>query len=418
MTESASSSKKTVRDPFESLRIFLQEKLGRAFYPGLIVLAGILVAIMLIVFRESPPKVAPEKVPTLVTVKQAELTTAQPLVNGFGTIEAKRRVDVRPQVQGFITEMNQALQVGGRIETGALLFQIDSRDYKLAVETQKANVARAEYELQLEEGNQIVAQKEWALLSDDLKKSSLHKDLALRKPQLREKQASLAAAKSQLEKARLDLERTEVRAPFDALVLTENVEVGQFVHSQSTALTIAASDEFFVRVSIPRTELQWLSFSSEGLPQEDYAVVLRQKIDRSRVAERRGKLLRLLGDVDESGRMARVLVSIRNPLESRPDAPAYLLGSFVEVALEGAKVQEVIELPRGSVHEGNIVWTVSAENTLALVEVEPVFSRANSVYVKGLVPDTEVVTNALQYALEGMPLEITGSQLSKEESSE
>ncbi|MCB0334487.1 MAG: efflux RND transporter periplasmic adaptor subunit, partial [Bdellovibrionales bacterium] len=406
-TESSPSSKQRLRESLDSIFGTLREKLGRAFYPGMIILAGFAVAVLLIVLRESPPKVAPEKIPTLVTVIDTKLTSVRALVQGFGTIEAERRVDVRPQVQGFITEMNDTLQVGGRFTKGDLLFQIDPRDYELAVDTQKANVARAEYELQLEEGNQIVAQKEWDLLSEDLKKSTLHKDLALRKPQLREKQAALAAAKSQLQKAKLDLERTQARAPFDALVLSENVDVGQYVNSQTTAVTLAASEAFYVRANIPRTGLQWLRFNGEGLPQEDYHVVLRQKVDRMHVAERPGKIVRLLGDVDETGRMARVLISLSNPLESLPTAPAYLLGSFVEVAIEGTQVQDVVELPRGAVREGDVVWMVSDQRTLALQKVEPILTRGDVIYVQGLSPSSQIVTNSLQYALEGMPLEIS-----------
>src|SRR5690606_12797267 len=122
-----------------------------------------------------------------------------------------------------------------------------------------AEVSQAEVALRVERGTQRVAKREWEKFASDTPEAQENRDLALREPQLRAAEIALDAAKSGLDKARLDLDRTSVEAPFDGVVLSEDVGVGMVVGPQSQLGRFVATDEFWVTVSVPASSLSRLT---------------------------------------------------------------------------------------------------------------------------------------------------------------
>lgn len=372
--------------------------------PLLIIAGGVVIALVLIALKPSPAKTHRKQVAALVSVIRAETTSVPAVIEGFGTVEAVQQLDLRPQVSGHIVEVSPNFQIGGRLAKGEVLARIDPRDYQIAVESQQAALANAEVELKLEEGNRVVAQREWKLLEEDLKVSNLGKQLALREPQLNQKKAAFKAAQSQLEKAKLDLERTVLKSPFPAVVLDENVEIGTFVSPQTMIGTLASTDEFYVHVRIPRNLLRWISFAEDGSATAVNVKII-QQLGSDKTAQRQGRLVRLLGDVDKAGRMARVLVAVKNPLASQGSAPPLLIGSYVRVLIEGRDVEGVVKLPRSAIREGSRVWIADQENKLEIEEVEQVFSMDDYVFVRGDMVNKRIIVSPLSVPLRGMLLE-------------
>ena len=66
-------------------------------------------------------------------------------------------------------------------------------------------------------------------MGDDVQTSEIGRELALRIPHRQKMEAALEAARSRLKEAELSLERTTIRAPFNALVQNESVDLGQLV---------------------------------------------------------------------------------------------------------------------------------------------------------------------------------------------
>ena len=124
---------------------------------------------------------------------------------------------------------------------------------------------------------------------------------------------------------------------------------------------------------------------------------------------RAGKFIRVLGDVDNAGRMAKVLVSVDDPLNAKelPGIPPLLVGSFVKVEIDGPNIENVIVIPRESLREGEVVWTASPDLKLEKIPVKVVFYRGKNVVVKAEIADgTNIITSSLQTALDGMALEL------------
>jgi len=122
---------------------------------------------------------------------------------------------------------------------------------------------------------------------------------------------------------------------------------------------------------------------------------------------RTGQLVRLLGDVDPAGRMARALVAVKNPLESEGGSSPLLIGSYVRVEVEGHEVDGVYQIPRRALREGERIWLVNGESRLDIRDVEVVFSKGDDVFIRGDF-DTElrVVSSPLKGALRGVLLEV------------
>ena len=384
------------------------KRLLQVLIPLLILGGGVIGARALIASRPTAQKVTQQVTATVVEVLTVHAEDMWAVISAFGTVQAHQELSVQPQVGGYVIEQHANLIKGGLLRTGDVLLQIDPRDYTYAVETQQGALAKAEFELQLERGNQIIAEREWDLLESSIQTSEMGKQLALRKPHLREKQAAVAAAKSRLAKAQLDLQRATLTAPCNALVLEESVEVGQLVMSQTPIARLVCTDAFRVEVSIPMHEL-----ASVDIPGPTQANGSRVRIIRdlgsSKTALRQGTVAGLLGDVSQNGRMARLLVLVDDPLSrktSQDQQLPLLLGEYVRVEIDGPQLTNVFVLPRNTLREGSRMWVKNGNNQLEIRQVEVALSTHDSLLIQsGLHEGDEVVTSPLPVALPGMALQ-------------
>ena len=385
-------------------------KLPRLFVvlviPLLIVGAGAAGAAKLISSRAAPQKVDHPDRGVLVETMKVERATQTVEVEAKGAVTAAKRLVAHPQVTGQVTWINEGLVPGGLIAAGEPLFRVSSRDYKLAVDQRQTAVDQAQAQLRIEHGQQRVAKKEWELFRDQVG-ADQDPSLALRQPQMKVAEVNVEAAKSMLERAKLDLSRTTVRAPFNLMVDSENLEVGQVVGPTSAAATVVGTDQFWVQVAVPMDRLDFIRVPGINA-QEGSEVAIVQTIGKQRV-QRKGRVARLLGELDPVGRMARVLVEIEDPLnlataDGTPRGLPLLLGAYVTVEFGGATEMSVVEIPRIAVREGNQVW-VYADGKLDIREVTIAWNRDQTTLVdKGLDTGDEIVTSRIPTPLPGMKL--------------
>ena len=242
-----------------------KSKLIKIVVPILIIVAGIVVAKLLIAQRPEPKKTARENPGALVETLPVTRGQRQVQVHATGTVQARRQVEITPQVGGRVVEMSPNLVTGGFFREGELLLRIEDADYRLAVEKARAAVAKAEYELASMEGQAKVARQEWARL--DLGGKEETNPLVLYEPQVKNAQASLLSAKAALQQAQLDLERTRVRAPFAGVIRSESVDPGQVLRAGTPAAVLAGTDQAEIVVPLPLHELGWLTVPRPGAQQ-------------------------------------------------------------------------------------------------------------------------------------------------------
>lgn len=388
-------------------RILLRRSL-----PLIVIAAGVLGAWWLVANRPRAQREQVEPVPPLAQVVEAKRSTERVTIVAMGTAVPAKRVVLQPEVSGRIVEQSPQLLPGGIFRKGDVILQIDPRDYETAVKQQEAAVEQARLEVQLEKGRQVIAEREWKLLEEDISLDQASQELALRKPQQKNAKASLEAAESALAQARLQLERTTVYAPFNAVVQEEFVDEGQLVSPQTQLAILIGSDRFWVQVSIPVDRLGWLALSGTEGSRESIVRVI-QEVTGEVSIERSARLVRLLGDLDPVGRMARVLVEIDDPLgldsEKNPERIPLMLGAYVRVEIEGRMAEEVFSLPRTAIREGDQVWIADGEDRLAVRPVEVLWRNKGTVLIRnGLHEGDRVVTNSIPLPIPNMRLRVEG----------
>ena len=331
---------------------------------------------------EIPPK------PELVEVIEAKSSRQKVFVTAMGNVVPAVQIELRPEVSGRIIKQSGELIRGGRFKAGETIVEVDPRDYKFAIELQKANVERARLALKVEEGRRTIAEQDWKQLEADVNATTEGRQLALRQPHMKSAQATLNATLSSLQKAALDLERTTIKAPFNALVLDERVDVGQLVTPQTQLASLVGTDAYYVQVVVPVGRLGWIKIPGVNGDEGARAKVVHSIGDGVRV-ERNGRVVRLLGDISPAGRMARLLVQIDDPLGLREgaDGMPLLLGAYVRIDIDGKELNGVFELPRKAIREGDRVWILDKDDRLDIRPVKIVWGREETVLLDDGISD-------------------------------
>ncbi len=382
----------------------------RSFYKLItfLVIIGVGSAIGMALIKAKPQA---KRRPVSIAAPLVEFTEVNPLpqqivVNATGTVIPAREVSLKPQVSGVVVWQSPRLVAGSRFKAGEVLLRIDPRDYELAVAQQRAALTKARVELETEQGRTEVARREWELLKDDVEYSESGRNLALRKPQLENARAGIEAAQGALTKAELDLERTVIKAPFNAVIIDEQVDVGQFLAPGVVMATLAGSDTFRVQASLNLEELAWIDVP--GVNAERGSPVRIMQNTGSEGHNHTGEVERLLTDVDAQGRMARLLIRVPDPLDTDSALPL-LLGAYVKAEIAGRTVNTVYAIASEALRGGDTVWLLTKENTLEIRKVEVVRRQRNEIFVRGLSPHERLITSRIFAPVSGMELRTNGN---------
>jgi RND family efflux transporter MFP subunit len=353
---------------------------------------------------EAKPSSARAPVPAKpLAVEVVSLTpkTVPARIDATGVVEATEELNVVPEVGGRVVYRAPELVPGGRFKKGALLIRIDATDYRLALEQEESRVAAAELELEQEGGRQIVAEREWRILKEAQEEAS--EDLVLRKPHLLAAQKNVESVKNSVQRAQANLGRTEIRAPFNATVIDEQVAVGQVVGPGTSIARLIGTDSFWVRASLPVARLSELTFAN-GAPDKGSVAEVRQRLGNQRGRIYEARVDRLTAALDPETRAAQVLLTVQAPLEVAEGELPLLPGAFADVAIVGKEQSEVFEIPREGLRDGDRVFVVK-EGALAVRPVVIVMSRADSVFVRGeLSAGDQLITSPIAIVVEGMPV--------------
>ncbi len=374
--------------------------------PLLIILIGAALMVFMIFIRPAPKKEVKKNPGALAEISTVTAVDHQIIVSGTGTVHARKEATITPQVSGKVTFVSNNFAPGGLFRKGQLLFEIEKVDYELSVDRAKAALAQAELELAQEESNARIARMEWENLSRD--KEEKPNPLVLYEPQLKRARANVASANASMKQAQLNLERTRIYAPFNCRVRDEDIDVGQYIRSGSNVAVVAGTDEAEIIVPLSIDELHWLKIPRSGRQIKGSAASVKIT-SGNRSYSWEGKVVRSLGEVDEKGRMARVVVAVLDPyrlsMKRTNGEPDLEVGMFVEVDMFGEMLSDVVLLPRDSIREGNTVWIADDRNMLHIRPVKILRSEKENVIIQsGLSDGDRVVLTKIQGAANGMKL--------------
>ena len=347
---------------------------------------------------------ATRKSAALVEVTRVERGDFRPRLEVLGLVEPARELMLRPRVSGQIVRMDAGFLPGGLVEEGQELVGIDPADYEQMLTMMRSEHRQVQAELAIEEGRQAVARQEFELLGEEIDDDN--RSLVLREPQIEAIRARLEAAEAAVRQAELDLERTSVRVPFDAQVMTRSVNLGSQIGSSDEIAHLVGTDEYWVMASVPLRDLPWIRFDETG--SAGASVRVHHKAAWPAGVYREGTVARLMGTVDNQSRLAKVLISIPDPLALETEGPRMILGTIVELEIEGEQIRDVVRLDRQYLRQNDTVW-VKADGQLDIRQAEVVYRDAKYAYIRsGLEAGEEVVTTSLATVSQGLALRLEG----------
>ncbi len=361
---------------------------------------------------------APSKThaPLVQTIKP-EVINHQTTVYAMGTVIPSQSVNLTPRISGMVVSISPNFIEGGMLKEGEPLVQLDPTDYLLTIKQSENELAKAQFNLKMEQGQQAIVKREFQLLGMEL--TAQERELVLRKPHLNAAKAALAAAEASLKQAQLNLERTRPTAPFNAIITSRNANIGAWMSAFSTGTPLAklvGTDNFWINASVPVDKLHWLKIpginSDKGSP-----VKIRYETAWGKNIYRTGIIKRLQAEIEPEGRMAKVIIEVDDPLSQKATnktAPPLMLGSYVRIELAGSSLNEVIELPETIVHDGHTIWLMTDKQTLDIREVSPLWSEKGRIYLsKDQLPDhADIITSDLPAPVQGMSLKTMDKTIS------
>jgi RND family efflux transporter MFP subunit len=377
----------------------------QALLAFVIIILGIGVAIYFIKNKKQPERIEQNVLAPLIKVERVHVRDIPMVVQGYGTVSPTVEVDIIPEVAGKVVFIHPELKVGGLIRGDEKILQIDPRDYELAVRQAEAAVADATVLLETEQAEALVARKEWRALHPDTEPAS---GLVLREPQIRKAQATLESAEAQLATAKLQLERTSISLPFDIMIASESVDLGQYVVTGQPLANAYGTEAVEIEVPLEDDELAWFdAFGNSIFANSDGNSTAKTQAtviaDFAGIRQSWGGfVVRTAGQVDRTSRMISVIVEVPDPFKISQGKSPLLPGIFAEVMIQGKTLQNAIAVPRDAIREGNNVWLVN-NNRLHIQPLEIVRSDKDFAYVVSGIPDkANVVVSSLDVATDGM----------------
>lgn len=384
----------------------MKEKIIKWVLPFIIILAGLGLMLFFSSRRTVSVKEVKKETGALVHVMSVAQAKRQIVVEGTGTAQAAREITVAPEVSGLITYVSPYFVAGGFVKEGEVMFKILDADYQLAIEQAKAKKVNAEYQLAVTESRARIARAEWDRVENNADKSP--NPLVLFGPQMKNARAELAAAAAAVHQAQLELERTKVVAPFNGIVRSESVEIGQYVRAGSSAAVIAGTDSAEIVVPLALQELKWIDVPQQAKGGRGSPAVVTVRVGED-AYQWNGHIVRSQHEVDEKTRMVKVVIEVKGPYGLSGGNKKYPLAinTFVEVSIKGRTISGIL-IPKAAFRENSTVWTMDNENKLRIRSVSPVRIERETVLIgDGLVHGDVVVVTNLSGVADGMKLRIS-----------
>ncbi len=347
----------------------------------------------------------------LVAVDVAERRPVRFTVTSRGSVSPRTETTLVSEVAGQIVEVSPAFVSGGFFKRGDVLIRMDPRIYEASVKRARAEVAKAQTQVATEHALAGYALEDWERLQRLDAARGPASDLTLRKPQLQQAIAELESKNAEYDKAREDLRRTVIRAPYDGMIREKIADVGQFVNVGAQLARAFAVDRAEVRLPLTQQDLRYLDLERlEGggtLPVTLHAEFGDEAFSRS------AQVVRSEGVFDATSRVLYVVAQIDDPydLDRPPEEPARPLriGTFVAAEIAGTDGGDLFALPRHALVRGTTVWVVDEALAIHPREVDVVRTDDEFAYIAaGLADGDRYVTTPIDQPLPGMKVRLDG----------
>ena len=374
--------------------------------PLAVLAGGVAVFIGLSSMKQAPEEKPEKVIHPLVQASPISISDMRLNVESYGIVKPKYTTELVAQVSGQIIELSDKFVKGGFVNEGDILARIDPNDYEAALIEAEASLAQASSALEIEQAQAHVAKKEWQRIKNNAIET-IPSELYLRKPQLAEKLARFKAAQASVKRAKRNLERTYIKAPYDSIIESRVVSLGSVVNRGSKFGILNSTSVAEIRLPVADHELQYLP--KQGV---DANVSLTAQVAGKSVTWQ-GSVVRSEGVIDQRSRMTYLVAQIEQPYSD--NSKPLRFGAYLNASIEGALVANAVQVPQHLVKD-NKVAVLNDDFSLSFKSVNIIReSNGMAIIDNGLLNGAQIITSALEYPTEGMQLRTDDSPLSTPE---
>ena len=347
----------------------------------------------------------------IVAIENISVMPMELEVSSYGVVKPKYETTIVAQVNGEIVELSDTFVRGGLIKKGQLLARIDPNDYHAALIDAQANMASARAALEKEVAQGKVAEREWKLITN-----TSPTELSLRKPQLAQELARVKSAQAAVLRAERNLQRTQIKAPYDAMISSRTIGLGSYVGVGSEIGMLQGTAIAEVRLPVADNQLQFL------INQGQQAKVNLSGTYAGKEIEWRAEIARNEGVVDSNSRMSYLVAEIKDPYHltnanAENDMPLRF-GSYVQAKIIGVQVANASIVPRYLVVNDRVA-ILDNESKLHYAEVNIVRQQGGDVVISnGLLDGDKLIVSALDYPVDGMKLALASDESEEQDASD
>lgn len=315
-------------------------------------------------YKSQPPLIP------VVSVIEVPIDSYQATLQGNGEAEPHFTLELATEVAGRVMNVSEALQSGEKVEGNALLASIDPVSYQRAVASAEQSLAQAQVELLQEQHQARQSRDEWQQSGLGSQPDS---PLVLRDPQLAAAGASVKQAQAMLKQAKQDLARTQIKAPFDALVVKRHISPGQYLQPGDPIATLYSTDRIEVRISLPLR--QWSLLPDPNVLIDKQQVTLAS----NHGAQWQGTVRRIERHINKGSRQRSLVVSVDQPMQQ---TPPLLAGTFLQATLTGTAIDTLLAVPASSMTADGYIWYLDNDDKLSRFKADIVFQQDGTLFVE------------------------------------
>ncbi len=379
---------------------------------SLLILVIGLGGVLYIKYSKPSAKKRGSRPPSAMTVETLNVK-AQPYqvtLDSFGRVSAKVQGQLNAQVAGKIVKVNQNFNEGSFFKQGDVLVSVDARDYNIRVEAAQAELAQAQVVFNEEQALSAQAIKDRRDIGT-LKQAS---DFALRKPQMAAAKAKLQAATANLKQAQLDVERTQIVAPYNGRILNKHVDIGQVISSNTNIADIYSTDRVEIKLPIKNSHLNLIDLPNNHQVDQTSASNSISIINSVGGEPQHWAVeeQRTSGGINNNTQQVSLIAEVAMPFGS-PGKRSLNINQFVTAKIQAKTIDDAVVIPNSAIYQGSYVY-LYVDGAVQRTNVTIAFqNKLEALISSGVEPGMALITTPLGQVTSGTKVNLLGTKSKK-----
>lgn len=322
----------------------------------------------------------------------------QIMIEGNGTIEAQKTVDIVSEVQGIVTFAKNDLKSGTYVKKGEIICKIDPRLAENSYQSQYAEFMRVLISfLAYTNSESDALYNKWSKYSNELDINKPIKDLPDISDPREKNQAisnNILTQYYAVKNAEIALSKHTIFAPFDGYITSKGIIKDSYVNFGQKLVSLQDVTSIEISVPLLLDDARWIDFTKNP------KVKVYWETDLGSWSY--GNIYRKENQLNRNSQSINVFVSLNNKTLNQHLFP----GNYVRVMIEGVIIPNIATIPRNIVDNDNQIYFVDDSSKLGRTRVNIVSVQGDLVLIeKSLRDSLRIVTSILQKPLLGMPIE-------------